>query len=90
MKKITKKKINERIKSIMSRELHKDEKIIYKEVYNDILYEYDYKLITIFKTIDNLGFVKVYNIFNVRNENNELHTVMYSTSINYDSHDPII
>ena len=85
MKKITKKEINERIKSIMSRESHKNEKIIYKEIFNDDLYECGFKIITIFKTIDNLGFMTVYSIFNVRNINNELRTVMYSTSTNFDN-----
>lgn len=85
MKKITKKEINERIKSIMSRESHKNEKIIYKEVFNDVLYEGGFDIIATFKTIDNLGFVTVYDIFNLRNENNELRTVMYSTSTNFDS-----
>ena len=85
MKKITKKEINERIKSIMSRKLHKNEKIIYKEVFNNVLYEDGFSIITTFKTIDNLGFVTVYDIFNFRNENNELKTVMYSTSIDFNS-----
>ena len=85
MKKITKKEINERIKSIMSSESHKNEKIIYKEVFNDDLYENGFKVITVFKTIDNLGFMTVYNIFSSRNKNNELRTTMYSTSINFDS-----
>ena len=85
MKKITKKEINERIKSIMSRESHENEKIIYKEIFNDDLYECGFKTITIFKTIDNFGFVTVYNIFNVRNINNELKTVMYCTLTNFDN-----
>lgn len=85
MKKITKKEINERIKSIMSRESHKNEKIIYKEVFNNVLYKDDFDTIATFKTIDDFGFVTVYNIFNLRNENNELKTVMYSTSINLNS-----
>lgn len=85
MKKITKKEINERIKSIMSRESHKNEKIIYKEVFDDVLYEDGFKIITTFKTIDNLGFVTVYDIFSFRNKNNELKTIMYSTSIDFDS-----
>ena len=85
MKKITKKEINERIKSIMSRGSHKNEKIIYKEVFNDVLYEDGFDIIATFKTIDNLGFVTVYDIFNLRNENNELRTVMYFTSTDFDS-----
>lgn len=86
MKKITKKEINERIKTIMLRESHKNEKIIYKEILTDNLYENSFKLIANFKTINDLGFVTVYNIFGCRNEYEELSTSMYSTSTNFDSY----
>lgn len=85
MKKITKKEINERIRNIMLRESHKNEKIIYKEIMNDDLYEESLNLIAVFKTIDNLGFITVYDIFSWRNNSGQLITSMYSTSINYDS-----
>lgn len=86
MKKITKKEINERIKTIMLRESHKNEKIIYKEILTDNLYENSFKLIANFKTINDLGFVTVYNIFGYRNEYEELSAYMYSTSTNFDSY----
>lgn len=86
MKKITKKEINERIKTIMLRESHKNEKIIYKEILTDNLYENSFKLIANFKTINDLGFVTVYNIFGYRNEYEELGASMYSTSTNFDSY----
>lgn len=89
MKKITKKEINERIKSIMSRESHKNEKIIYKEIIYDYLYEDSFKRIATFKTIDEIGFVTVYNIFGCRNKYNELTASMYMTSTNYDSYTSI-
>lgn len=89
MKKITKKEINERIKSIMSRESHKNEKIIYKEILTDNLYENSFKLIANFKTINDLGFVTVYNIFGCRNKYEELCASMYLTSTIFDSYTSI-
>lgn len=86
MKKITKKEINERIKSILSKESHKNEKIIYKEIIYYYLYENSFKLIATFKTIDELGFVTVYNIFGCRNKYNELTASMHTTSTNFDSY----
>lgn len=85
MKKITKKEINERIRNIMLRKSHENEKIIYKEIMNNDLYEESLHVIAVFKTIDNLGFITVYNIFSWRNNLGQLTTLMYSTSINYDS-----
>jgi len=85
MKKITKKEINERIRNIMLRKSHENEKIIYKEIMNDDLYEESLHVIAVFKTIDNLGFITVYNIYSWRNHLGQLTTLMYSTSINFDS-----
>lgn len=85
MKKITKKEINERIKTILSREAHKGEKVIYKEIISDFLYENSYRMIATFKTVDNFGFITIYNVIGYRNENNDLNVTSYSTSTDFES-----
>ena len=83
MKKITKKEINERIKSILSRGSHKEEKLIFKEIIKDNLYENSFKTIATFKTVDTMGFIIAYFMYGSRNEFNELQVVMCSTSTDY-------
>lgn len=85
MKKITKKEINERIKTILSREAHKREKVIYKEIIPDSLYENSCKLISTFKTVDDFGFITVYDVIGYRNEYNDLIVSSYATSIDFES-----
>lgn len=83
MKKITKKEINERIKSILLRSSHNEEKLIFKEIIKDNLYENSFKTIAIFKTVDTTGFIVAYFMYGSRNEFNELKVVMCSTLTNY-------
>lgn len=83
MKKITKKEINERIKSILLRSSHNEEKLIFKEIIKDNLYENSFKTIAIFKTVDTMGFIVAYFMYGSRNEFNKLKVVMCSTSTNY-------
>lgn len=85
MKKITKKEINERIKSILLRSSHNGEKLIFKEIIKDNLYENSFKTIATFKTVDMCGFITAYFMYGTRNEFNELRVVMCSTSTNYNN-----
>lgn len=79
MKKITKKELNKRVKSLKKHCLSVNEKIIFED------YRYDFVLLVI-KTIDSYGSVWDYTFFNSRDLFGEIKLLKYSYSCDTETH----